>query len=399
VSVEKDPANNRRWPYAGPLCAIYKNLLPLRKYFIIMILTKINYFEHKDEPRYWEIKDVILGKQNIIVGLNASGKTRLINIITNLAKILTQKVQKNGNWELEFKKNDDVIYRFELSINNLLIKYERIYENNNLILERSEDKGELFSKTINDKEEYSPPKDELTINIRRDLKKYPYLEDIIAWAKELQGYTFSNVQTNQILIPSNPEVLLESLTSVPYILNKMTQNKDLIRNILNDLDKVGYPVEKISVKKELFKHPISDIFLVSVKEKNLECSTEQGLMSQGMYRVISLIVILEYILKEKQFKTILIDDLGEGLDFERSSNLTRLLFEKTKNTDIQLIVTSNDRFLINAVDLKNINYLKREGPIVRSINYYNNRELFEKFILTGLNNFDFLKSKIFHSKN
>ena len=87
-----------------------------------MILTKITYFEYKGEPKYWEIQDVNLGKQNIIVGLNATGKTRLINTITNLAKILTQKVRKNGNWDLEFKKENGLVYRFELSIINFIIK-------------------------------------------------------------------------------------------------------------------------------------------------------------------------------------------------------------------------------------------------------------------------------------
>ncbi len=364
-----------------------------------MILTKITYFEYKGEPKYWEIQDVNLGKQNIIVGLNATGKTRLINTITNLAKILTQKVRKNGNWDLEFKKENGLVYRFELSIINFIIKCEKIFENGSLILDRVEDSGKLMSKIKNEFEEYSPPPDELTININRDLKKYPYLEDIINWAKGLQGYTFSNVQTNLVLVPSKPEVMLENLNSVPFILLELLKNKNLLKIIIEDLELIGYPVEKIGVRKELISSTLNNIFLLSVKEKDLPCSTEQGLMSQGMFRVISLIVIMEYILNEKKINTIIIDDLGEGLDFERSSNLTKLLFNKTKNAEIQLIVTSNDRFLINAVDLKSINYLKRVGPLVKSVNYINNRKLFEKFSFTGLNNFDFLQSNIVQSKN
>ena len=257
-----------------------------------------------------------------------------------------------------------------------------------------------MSKIKNEFEEYSPPPDELTININRDLKKYPYLEDIINWAKGLQGYTFSNVQTNLVLVPSKPEVMLENLNSVPFILLELLKNKNLLKIIIiEDLELIGYPVEKIGVRKELISSTLNNIFLLSVKEKDLPCSTEQGLMSQGMFRVISLIVIMEYILNEKKVNTIIIDDLGEGLDFERSSNLTKLLFNKTKNAEIQLIVTSNDRFLINAVDLKSINYLKRVGPLVKSVNYINNRKLFEKFSFTGLNNFDFLQSNIVQSKN
>lgn len=41
---------------------------------------------------------------------------------------------------------------------------------------------------------------------------------------------------------------------------------------------------------------------------------------------------------------VLIDDLGEGLDFFRSSALGKELFTFGREHDIQLIVTSNDYF-------------------------------------------------------
>jgi hypothetical protein len=48
--------------------------------------------------------------------------------------------------------------------------------------------------------------------------------------------------------------------------------------------------------------------------------------------------------------TILIDDIGEGLDFDRSSRLIKLLIEiAEKNENIRLIMSTNDRFVMNAV--------------------------------------------------
>jgi hypothetical protein len=96
---------------------------------------------------------------------------------------------------------------------------------------------------------------------------------------------------------------------------------------------------------------------------------------------------------------VIINDLGEGLDFDRSAKLTKLLFEKTIDSNLQVIITSNDRFLINNVDMRNINYLERIGHVVQAYNYMKDKDEFDKFLLSGLNNFDFLNPRLSHFKN
>jgi predicted ATPase len=363
-----------------------------------MLLSKIEYFEHKNEPNYWEINDVVLTKQNVIVGLNATGKTRLSNIITNLGMILSAKVKKNGNWKLEFIKDEQSRYRFELKINDLRIDAERIWENDILILERTQQGGKIFSKSENNWHTYTPPADELTINARRDLEHYPYLEDFIVWAKGIKGFSFSGVKNNFIAIPENPSGQFEDLSAVPFILQQLQNNKVIIKKIIDDLTQIGYPTQSIETFG-LQQPGIQNLVMVRIKETDLKCNTDQGLMSQGMYRALCLIVLFEYLLANKRQGTIIIDDLGEGLDYERSVRLTKLLFKKSSSAEFQLIVTSNDRFLINTVDIRNINFLSRQGHIVKSINYSNNKDSFEKYMLSGLNNFDFLQNKLRSSKN
>jgi len=64
-----------------------------------MILKKINFYQNKGKPNYWKIKGVNLEQANLVVGLNATGKTRLMNVIINLAKIISRKTRiLNGNW-------------------------------------------------------------------------------------------------------------------------------------------------------------------------------------------------------------------------------------------------------------------------------------------------------------
>ena len=91
----------------------------------------------------------------------------------------------------------------------------------------------------------------------------------------------------------------------------------------------------------------------------------------------------------------LVDDLGEGLDFSRSSKLASLVFKKVQNTDIQLIVTTNDRFLMNSVDLKCWNIFERRGKHVTSFNYKNSKKAFDEFLLLGMNSFDFFANELY----
>ena len=90
--------------------------------------------------------------------------------------------------------------------------------------------------------------------------------------------------------------------------------------------------------------------------------------------------------------TLLIDDLCEGLDYERSTKLGKLVFEYCEKNNIQLIASSNDSFLMDVVDLKYWNILQRDETKVVAINKTNNPELFENFKFTGLSNFDLFSS-------
>ena len=118
-------------------------------------------------------------------------------------------------------------------------------------------------------------------------------------------------------------------------------------------------------------------------------------MSQGMFRAFSVIIQINYSLFTKQPSCILIDDIGEGLDFARSSALLNLIIEKVKGTATQLIMTTNDRFIMNSVPLEYWIILERRGGQTIHHNYRNSKEMFEDFELTGLSNFDLFSSNYY----
>ena len=126
-----------------------------------------------------------------------------------------------------------------------------------------------------------------------------------------------------------------------------------------------------------------------VKERSLNGITEQLEMSQGMFRALSILIHVIYGFYSNSASLLLIDDIGEGLDFERSTALIGVLMDRTKNSNVQLVMATNDRFIMNSVPLEYWSVLTRDGSLVTVSNYTNSKQKFEDFKFTGLNNFDF----------
>jgi hypothetical protein len=157
---------------------------------------------------------------------------------------------------------------------------------------------------------------------------------------------------------------------------------------------LDYYVEELGVKP-----PVSirvsglpgELVGLYVKEKDLPGITDQHSMSQGMFRALSLLIQVNYSRMTGKSTCILIDDIGEGLDFDRSCRLIELLREKARTSNIQLVLSTNDRFVMNHVPLEEWSVVQRKGNHVRVLNFENSRELFEEFKFTGLSNFSFLE--------
>ena len=93
---------------------------------------------------------------------------------------------------------------------------------------------------------------------------------------------------------------------------------------------IGQQITKIETKvPSFFKSNISPLensdddsdnlpkFLY-VQEDGLKSVTEQLEISQGMFRALSLFIQINYAILSDQPSCIIIDDIGEGLDFQRS---------------------------------------------------------------------------------
>lgn len=334
----------------------------------------------------WELKNLKLDTINLIVGKNAVGKSRTLLTIDLLYKLLTQKLalNKNETWYFELlNSNNQVInYQFQTAEFSNKILHEKIQINGKLVLERTEEETKIKSYTSNSWENIYPPKDKLTLHVRRDTKAYPYLENIINWAENSRGFRFGSLTPQNAFIRENESLLMQSDND--SLLSFYLENIDK-QIVIQELQQIDFPIIDLLTTEDT-KYP-----KIIIQEKDTGFY-DYSYLSQGMFRALFLIILFEYFIKNETPTTIVIDDLCEGLDYNRATKLGRLIFEKSKNSNVQLIATSNDDFLMDVVDLKYWNVLQRNGYVVTAINNQTHEALFKKFKFTGLSNFDFFAS-------
>jgi len=370
-----------------------------------LIISTINYSQNIGKADEWHLKDVSLGKLNLIVGRNAVGKTRTINIINALSRMISGKIPRllNGHWDVVFEDNGSPL-RYILGIEDAKVVEEKLNQNGKVLLERNSDQGQ-YSIEAEKPRKFYPPEDKLTNQVRRDKRELPYLEKLIGWAEKYQSFSFSNVRPDYILarVPTptghaGPDVTAENLAMAPYLLQEVQDDMETKKRIIKDLAFMGYNVKDLSAIAPSIPGLPQEIQLIRVLENGIDFPIEHLALSQGMYRVIASVIAINRLMQEGAEGTIVIDDIGEGLDFERSSKLTKTIFRRAANTEIQLIVTSNDRFLMNAVDIRYWNVFERKGKTVQAFNYKNSKKAFDEFALTGLNNFDFFADRLYRGK-
>ncbi len=362
-----------------------------------MILQRLEHSQHKNDPEHnpWEVRDLIFdARVNLIVGRNATGKTRVMNVLRNCAAQISGKIPRlmTGSWTLTFETFEKATFAVYCDIVDGEVREERITRDGEILLSRRGESGEIKNDHNHETMSYEPPRNKLTLHVRRDKKEYPYLEDLFDWGDNYYGYMFASRRPSELLAgPGVEGAPLESLDSVPHLLKEALGKGVAAEAIVSDMRSVGYPIEKIAVKK---LDPLNAL-IITVQEQDIPCEIVQTEISAGMYRALSAVVILNYLLLQETPCTLAVDDIGEGLDFERSVNLIKLLLQKTKKSDIQLMLTSNDRHLLNAVDVQSWNILERKGGKVRAFNYANSKQAFDDFAMTGLSNFDFLSGRMY----
>ncbi len=368
-------------------------------------LISIKYSERSGTPNEWVLDQVPLSKVNLIVGKNATGKTRTLNIIAGLARLLTATPRfmvADGSYDVLFD-NDGVKLRYTINIEDSKVKVEKYFIADKNVLSRNHSgisEIEMHSPDSTPKMvQFSPPEDELAVVVRRDAIQHPYLERLHEWAQATRHYTFGTSlgrESFAVIVKDAPDVDDRDTNQVVGIFRKAQREypDSFIESIKQDMAKMRYEINdvEITVPKNIkILNSIAELTCIGIKEEGLDRIIEQTEMSQGMFRALSILIQVNYSQMANRASCILIDDIGEGLDFERLTQLIDILRQKAEDSSFQLIMTTNDRFVMNSVPLREWLVLQRQGGNVRVRNYDNSKELFDDFKFTGLSNFSFLE--------
>lgn len=339
-----------------------------------MILTEFSY----KQASGWNLKELSLNHQNLIVGLNSVGKSRTVSALGQVARFIRGEADANMEdieCSLILENGNRLEYSFEIKGGE--IQSEILRKDGQSLIMR-----ERFSAAMYNDNQVSPPAGKLLIQVRRDTQRYPEIEEIIRWAEHTSMFVFSNITTSP---NSLSPYTISNEPLLPVMYEKISEEKQ--KRLLTFMHELGYEIDRI---EEYQRENGSK--MLHIYEKGIENPMTPFELSNGMFRVFCVLLYMLYCSTLADARCLIIDDMGEGLDYMRSTRLGKIMFNYCEENHIQLLATSNDSFLMDAIDLQYWNILQRKGGRVYSLNNKNSKELFERFVRTGLSNFDILSS-------
>ena len=372
-----------------------------------MKLETISYQEQNNTEVLWSISGATFSDINLIVGKNSSGKSRLVAIINSLSRILLGKHFPIETCQFSVTLRDaESFHAYEIEFADGGVKRERLTIDGVPRLIREEGiAGSIWYEKEQKNIEFSSPSNSVAAASRRDEVQHSFLSTLASWANSVAFYAFgtpfgrehfvgmsdfaSLLRNPKLAANDDPNNLVGT-----YLAAFLRFGERLDAAIIRDMAQLGYKLTDVGSgdMKELIPGFPSSLACMYVVEADVGIRVPQIHISQGMFRALALVIHLNINTLSENKKTIIVDDIGEGLDFSRAMGIINLLMEKTHEDGNQLLMTSNDRFIMNEIPLKYWSLLKRDGRRVSVYNEHNAKKSFDQFKYIGLNNFDFFAS-------
>ena len=320
---------------------------------------------------------------NLLVGKNASGKTRTIRALQNVTNFLQMKPiafeTTDFKTRLTFENgqngNQKIVYAFEIGKGKVIA--EQLTVNGNVLIKRTAEKTVFYGAPIN------PPTEKMVVQVRRDRAAYPEVEALMEWAEGVIAISCSNINPFTVILGSTINIV----NPLPFSTMVETLTTKEKKKVLETAKRLGYDVKDMTTVKSN-----SEMKFVAVNERYVKSAIMDFQLSSGMMRVLYILCFLEYMKHEAKHSLLLIDDLGEGLDYNRATLLGKRVFEACEDEHVQLMASSNDSFLMDVVDISKWQILRRKNSKLAALNQTNSPKLFDSFRMTGLSNFDLFAS-------
>ena len=377
-----------------------------------MSLKSLSYTEFDNNPRHWKLESCDFTQINLIVGRNATGKTRLMNVINNLCKILsvrTTEVYLSGTYQTEIVLSGKTYALCLEFASGHVIKELLEVDGNQRLIRNADGKGKIYYDQEKKFIEFQVPPTTIAIQQRRDELQHPFVVELSNWAGGCQAYLFgSSLGKDRVVGLAELQALVakqESPSDTENLIGTYLKAFDQYgepfdKAIIRDMGQLGYELTDVGTddmrqfpfNQSKLPEPVIGMF---VREKDRDAMLPQVFMSQGMFRALALVIHINVASFGGQRTLVLVDDIGEGLDFERSASLIDVLTHHAKESGLQIIMTTNDRFVMNRVPLEYWSLLRRTGSTVHAYTERNSPDEFTEFKYMGLSNFDLFTSETF----
>jgi predicted ATPase len=387
-----------------------------------MRLYSIEYTEYDERTYKWSLEELTFINFNLIVGKNAVGKSRILRIINALANLIKGNIlpvaMETGYYKVIFKDsalpskrgrtpNPDIEYEFE--IHNNKVKKEFLKVGSEVKLDRkSEGFGTIYFDSEAKNIAIQVPETTLATTSRRDSKQHPFFDTLHQWANSVRYVEFSDDSQKNILLMGNnlatPQVKNEMTPGQNFhLLLKSSLDKfgrSLISTVISDMQQIGYEITDFGLMPiSGLSTPIINLGVpqtLYIKESGIDKKLPQYEISAGMFRAISTLILLHTIKLERKPSCVLIDDIGEGLDYDRATKLISIVINHAEEDYSQFCMTTNDRFVMNKVPLDYWCVVARNKGLVTSYTPRNAPSAYADFEKYGFNNFDFFADGFFN---
>jgi len=306
-------------------------------------------------PHGEEIGPVHLNQDlSVIIGDNAAGKTRTINLLFNIAIMHKQpKPRFLGQHSIIFY-DDDKKYKYDFVISNSAGKTIVVQDSirmtspkETVFFDRSE--GVLFNEVSRENEKYSPLEDELSINYVKDTQKHATLLKIKEHLSQFKKLDYSLGVSFQFAILKSPDVLMSEPdgTLLDAAISNISKNYPDKFATINQHFRTMFPtVESITIGPHLL-NPQVVFETILIKESFLKNPYPFFEASSGMIKALALLSIL---FSPLDASCVLIDELENSLDHKRLSALADII--KGASTGKQILITTHSPVLANLFGLE-----------------------------------------------
>lgn len=372
-----------------------------------MRLRTYAYAQFARTPREWTLSGLTLGRINLVVGKNASGKSRTLTTINGLGDFVSGRRKPSdlstGTFEATFDHEGRPL-RYFLDVHERKVVSEQFSDGEKVLLTRGAGGvGKIFHEKQGDYLEFQTPEGDAAVVARRDSIQHRFLEPLALWGEGVRHYAFGDKMGHgsiAVIVQNGPTPDPRDVNAIVALFRKGVKDfpDRFVVAVRDGMNAIGYEITEVGVMVPtdiaIMMQPIGsrvEPLILFAQEQDLPCPTQQTDMSQGMFRALSVIILLTYAVIASRPSCVIVDDIGEGLDFERSCKLIDLMRRRAQESDVQLIVSTNDKFVMNEVPLEEWSVLRRQGNHVTVRNHENSKKEFEYFRFVGMSNFTFFE--------